>query len=450
MTADKPIIQIIGGGLAGCEAAWQAVKRGCRVEILEMKPARFSPAHCSADLAELVCSNSLRSADLSSAVGLLKEEMRFLESLIMAAADATRVPAGKALAVDRQLFAAFITEKISSHPDIEIKRREIQSLSELSDGLKIMATGPLTSSPLAGSLRRVTGQRSLFFYDAIAPIVTSDSLNYNVVYKASRYEDGPGDYLNCPLNREEYEVFIEELARADQVRARSFEEEKYFEGCLPVEVMLARGKDTLRFGPLKPVGLPDPRTGREPYAVIQLRMEDKEGSHYNMVGFQTRLTYPEQKRVFRRIPGMENAEFARLGSIHRNTFVCGPEVLNPVLQVKDKPDLLLAGQLTGVEGYVESTAMGLLAGLNAARLARGSSPLIPPPATAIGALVNHVSRSSPERFQPSNVNFSLFPPLHSPEGKKIPKKFRKARRAELAMKLIQGEWLRWEPSEGKE
>ncbi|MFP3983436.1 MAG: methylenetetrahydrofolate--tRNA-(uracil(54)-C(5))-methyltransferase (FADH(2)-oxidizing) TrmFO [Desulfurivibrionaceae bacterium] len=437
MAEKRPVIKIAGGGLAGCEAAWQAAQRGCRVEIYEMKPEKFSPAHSSPDLAELVCSNSLRSADPCSAVGLLKDEMRLLGSLVIEAAEITRVPAGKALAVDRQLFARHITEKIDNHPDIEIKRGEIKELSEIGGDLKILATGPLTSSPLADSLRQLTGRDSLYFYDAIAPIVTADSLDYSIVYRASRYdEDGSGDYLNCPLSREEYEEFIQALSQADQVSAHSFEDEKYFEGCLPVEVMLARGRDTLRYGPLKPVGLPDPRTGRDPWAVVQLRMEDREGSHYNMVGFQTRLTYPEQKRVFRRIPGLEKAEFVRLGSIHRNTFICGPEVLSPSLQVKKMPDLLLAGQLTGVEGYVESTAMGLLAGINGAGLARGVDPFVPPPATALGALVNHLTRTDPDRFQPSNINFSLFPPLKTGGSKKVPKGQRKALRAARARELI--------------
>jgi len=440
MSLNGPIIKIIGGGLAGCEAAWQAVQRGCRVQIHEMKPEKFSPAHSSPCLAELVCSNSLRSADPCSAVGILKDEMRQLGSLIMEAADATRVPAGRALAVDRQLFAAFITEKLDNNPYIELKRGEIRDISELGDGLKILATGPLTSFPMADSLSRLTGQDSLFFYDAIAPIVTADSLDRRVIYRASRYEKDTGDYLNCPLNREEYEEFVQNLAQADQVKTHKFEDKKHFEGCLPIEVMLSRGRDTLRYGPLKPVGLPDPRTGREPWAVVQLRTENRQGTHYNMVGFQTRLSYSEQKRVFRKIPGLERAEFARLGSIHRNTFVCGPEILAPSLQLKKRPDLFLAGQLTGVEGYVESTAMGLLAGINSAELALGSTPLIPPSATALGALVNHISRSEPERFQPSNINFGLFPPIKTSEGRKIPKKYRGAERAELSGKLINGQW----------
>lgn len=422
-------ITIIGGGLAGCEAAWQAAQRGCFVRLFEMKPARYSPAHESPLLAELVCSNSLRSAETHSAVGLLKEEMRRLGSLIMAAADATQVPAGRALAVDRTLFSRLITEKIGNHPAISLVREEITEIPPPGSGPIILASGPLTSDPLAASLGRLTGEAHLAFYDAIAPIVHADSLDRSIVYQASRYDDGPGDYLNCPMNREEYLSFLAALGQADKVPLREFEERKYFEGCLPIEVMMERGDETLRFGPMKPVGLPDPRTGRDPYAVVQLRMETREGLLYNMVGFQTKLTYPAQKRVFRLIPGMARAEFARLGSIHRNTFVCGPKVLLPTLQVRVRPDLLLAGQLTGVEGYVESTAMGLLAGINAVRLSQGRKGLNLPPDTAFGALVSHLTRTEPRHFQPSNVNFGLFPAISG----KMPKKMRGQYRAETAL-----------------
>ena len=429
LASKTPEITIIGGGLAGCEAAWQAAQRGCRVTIHEMKPVRFSPAHESPQLAELVCSNSLRSADVSSAVGLLKEEMRQLGSLIMAAADQTQVPAGRALAVDRALFAQFITEKIESHPAIAVIREEVTELPPPGQWPIILASGPLTSSPLAAALAQLTGEEHLAFYDAIAPIVTADSLDMSIVYRASRYDDGPGDYLNCPLNRDEYAAFIEALRSADKVPLKEFEEQKYFEGCLPIEVMMERGENTLRFGPMKPVGLPDPRTGRDPYAVVQLRMEKKDGLLYNMVGFQTKLTYGAQQAVFRLIPGMAQAEFARLGSIHRNTFVCGPKVLLSSLQVKNRPDLLLAGQLTGVEGYVESTAMGLLAGINAVRLAQEQPALALPNDTALGALIGHLTQTDPKHFQPSNINFGLFPAWET----KLPKKLRGQHRAETAL-----------------
>jgi len=437
--ADR-ILTIIGGGLAGCEAAWQAARRGLAVQLYDMKPQRFSPAHSSPDLAELVCSNSFRSDEVSSAVGLLKEEMRQLDSLIMAAAAATRVPAGKALAVDRALFARFISETISRQPAIEVRREEIRELPEPSPShpLTILATGPLTADALADSLHRITGE-PLSFYDAIAPIVSADSLDMSVIYQASRYDDGPGDYLNCPMDRSQYQAFITALAAADKVELKHFEEKKYFEGCLPIEVMLERGDDTLRFGPMKPVGLPDPRTGRDPYAVVQLRKENVAGTHYNMVGFQTKLTYPAQQQVFRLIPGMEQADFARLGSIHRNTFVCGPRVLEPTLQLKTRKDILLAGQITGVEGYVESTAMGLLAGINAARLLQGKDPVPLPEETALGALIRHLTRTDAAHFQPSNINFGLFPELTGPEGRKTPKKLRGKLRAEKALQALR-EW----------
>ena len=424
-----PEITIIGGGLAGCEAAWQVASRGGRVRLYEMKPDRYSPAHESPMLAELVCSNSLRAADVHSAVGLLKEEMRKLGSLILAVADHTQVPAGRALAVDRTLFADAVTQAVEAHPAITVVRQEVTELPAPGPYPVILASGPLTSPPLAASLAQITGEEHLAFYDAIAPIVHTDSLDRAIVYQASRYDDGPGDYLNCPMNREQYLAFTDALAAGDKVPLKEFEEQKYFEGCLPIEVMLARGIDTLRFGPMKPVGLPDPRTGRDPYAVVQLRMENQEGQTYNMVGFQTKLTYGAQKTVFRLIPGMEHAEFARLGSIHRNTFVCAPKVLLPSLQLKNRPDLLLAGQISGVEGYVESTAMGLLAGINALRLGQGQEGLVLPPDTALGALLIHLTQTDPKHFQPSNINFGLFPLF----AKKMPKKQRGQYRAETAL-----------------
>lgn len=430
-------ITIIGGGLAGCEAAWQGLQRGCSVTLYEMKPHTFSPAHRSAELAELVCSNSLRSREVESAVGLLKEEMRRCNSLIIDAALSCQVPAGKALAVDRDRFASHITATLMRHPRFRLIRQEVHELLGPGDGPIILATGPLTSDALADALTRLTGRERLAFYDAIAPIVSAGSLDHQIVYRKSRYDDGPGDYLNCPMDRHCYQHFISELAAGDCVPLQTFEDPKYFEGCLPVEVICSRGEDTLRFGPMKPVGLPDPRTGLDPYAVVQLRMENREGTTYNMVGFQTKLTYSEQRRIFRLIPGLEQAEFVRLGSIHRNTFVCAPEVLRPTLEMRQRPDILLAGQLSGVEGYVESAAMGLLAGINGARKCRGKSPVIPPATTALGALVRHLSDSEPQHFQPSNVNFGLFPAWE----KKVPKRLRGKKRAETALAAL-ADWQR--------
>ena len=432
--SDKTIT-IIGGGLAGCEAAWQIIQRDCNVRIIEMRPGKRSPAHNSDDLAELVCSNSFRSNDQTSAVGLLKEEMNRIGSLIVDTAYATEVPAGKALAVNREIFAATITEKLKNHPKVEIINEEVMEIPPQGDLPTILATGPLTSSALADSLAEFTGKERLAFYDAIAPIVFSNSLNMDIIYSKSRYEDGPGDYLNCPMDKETYLSFISELNNADYVPLQDFEDPKYFEGCLPVEVIASRGVDTLRFGPMKPVGLADPRTGEDPYAVIQLRKENKEGTTYNMVGFQTKLTYSEQKRIFSMIPGMENVEFARLGSIHRNTFIISPELLEPTLQFKTRPDLLLAGQLSGVEGYIESAAMGQIAGINAARIAHGQEPVSPPKETALGSLIDHLTESDSKRFQPSNVNFGLFPAWE----KKIRKKFRGEERAKRSF-IALDEW----------
>jgi len=429
---------VIGGGLAGCEAAWQATRLGVRVTLLEMKPERFSPAHESPLLGELVCSNSLRSNIPSSAVGLLKEEMRLLGSLVMEAADHTAVPAGKALAVDRDRFASHITRQIEQHEQITVVRREARSIPEAGpDRPVILATGPLTSETLARSLLGLTGTKRLAFYDAIAPIVTAESLDMNIIYRKSRWDDsGPGDYLNCPLDREQYDRFIDQLRNAQTVPLREFEQPKYFEGCLPIEVMCERGRQTLRFGPMKPVGLEHPQTGKRPYAVVQLRAENREATMYNLVGFQTKLTYPEQKRIFRTIPGLEQAEFVRLGSIHRNTFICAPLLLDPFLQLRNHPGLFLAGQLSGVEGYVESAAMGLLAGIHAARLVRGLDLVPVPEATAHGALIRHLTASDPDYFQPSNVNFGLFPPLKE----RIPKRERGQVRARLALNLLR-QWM---------
>ncbi len=427
--SDKgPCVIIVGAGLAGSEAAWQAARQGIPVRLYEMKPTRFSPAHKSTYLAELVCSNSLRSVDPYSAVGLLKEEMRLASSLIMEAALETRVPAGKALAVDRERFSRSITEKIESNHLIEVIREEITQIPK--DQVVILATGPLTSEALSEAIKGFIGVEYLHFYDAIAPIVLAESIDFSVVFRQSRYSPpGEGDYLNCPMDREQYEKFVSELLKGEKVPLRDFEKPAYFEGCLPIEVMAERGINTLRFGPMKPVGLVDPRTGKEPYAVVQLRQEDLEGSMYNMVGFQTKLKWHEQKRIFRMIPGLHHAEFVRLGSIHRNTFVCAPEVLRPTLQLKGHDVVFLAGQISGVEGYVESTAMGWLAGVNAARLIKGLPPLVPPWVTAHGALVHHITKANPKTFQPMNINFGLFPKLEI----KLPKKARGMAYAQRAL-----------------
>jgi len=439
-------ITIIGGGLAGCEAAWQIAGQGIAVELHEMKPVAFSPAHESEALAELVCSNSLRSNAVTSAVGLLKEEMRRLDSIIIAAADETAVPAGSALAVDRQKFSEIISNRIEDHPLITVIREEVRSIPAHLASPVIIATGPLTSERLTDSLQKLIGSRHLAFYDAIAPVVAAESLDMDIIYRKSRWDDeGPGDYLNCPMTEDQYARFIDQLSNADTVPLRDFEDTKYFEGCLPIEVMCERGKDTLRFGPMKPVGLAHPDTGERFHAVVQLRMENRKGSMYNLVGFQTKLTYPEQKRIFRSIPGLEKAEFVRLGSIHRNTFICAPELLTPSLQMKKQPGLFLAGQLSGVEGYVESAAMGMLAGIHAGRLVRGKALHIPPPVTALGALISHLTCTDPDRFQPSNVNFGLFPAL----GKKIKKKERGQYRADLALVELE-QWKRKLDDQGLE
>jgi len=424
----KKTIKIIGAGLAGCEAAWQAAERGCSVKLYEMKPEKYSPAHCSPYMAELVCSNSLRSNAPTSAVGLLKEEMRKLDSLLINIADETAVPAGQALAVDRDKFAAKITAHMEEHPLIEIIHQEQTTLAKETETPLILATGPLTSEKMADSLAELTGRDRLAFYDAIAPIVTAESLNMDIIYSKDRWQDGLGDYLNCPFDKEQYLAFIKALGEADTVPLKEFEEAKYFEGCLPIEVMQSRGEDTLRYGPMKPVGLRNPSTGRDPYAAVQLRMENRDGTLYNLVGFQTKLTYPEQKRIFRMIPGLENVEFERFGSIHRNTFVCAPLLLNSALQLQAHPNIYLAGQLSGVEGYVESTAMGLLAGINAARTLMEKEIIAPPPETALGALIKHLTETDPDCFQPSNVNFGLFPAWKQ----KVPKKLRGEKRRELS------------------
>jgi len=421
---------VVGGGLAGCEAAWQAARRGLSVTLFEMKPARFSPAHSSEDLAELVCSNSLRANGHGNAVGLLKEEMRRLSSLVLSAADETAVPAGRALAVDRVAFARRVTEAIEAHPRIELRHELVTSLP--AEGPVVLATGPLTAPELASSLQHVLGDDNLYFYDAISPIVYADSIDHDVAFRASRYEDGEGDYLNLPLSQEQYEAFVAALLGAETVPLHPFEEQLYFEGCLPVEEMARRGPLTLAFGPMKPVGLVDPRTGRRPHAVVQLRQEDKRGVLYNLVGFQTKLRVGEQKRVLRSLPGLAAAVFARFGSVHRNTYINAPRRLLPTLELRARPGLYVAGQMAGVEGYVESAALGWLAGVNAAFAARGDTPPTPPPTTAHGALVSHLMDADPHHFQPMNVNYGLFPPL-ADAPRKIPKREKNERRARRAL-----------------
>jgi methylenetetrahydrofolate--tRNA-(uracil-5-)-methyltransferase len=428
---------VIGAGLAGSEAAWQLAKRGVRVILYEMRPQKLTPAHKTSFFAELVCSNSLRSKDLTNAVGLLKEELRRLGSIIMESADINQIPGGKALVVDREKFANFITEKLQNHPNIRLVCEEMTEIP--TDRVVIVATGPLTSDPLAMSLAKLFSEPFLHFYDAISPIVHAESIDWGKVFVADRYGEEEGAYVNCPLTKEEYERFVQELLSAEKVPLHPFEEPKYFEGCLPIEVMAERGIDTLRYGPMKPKGLIDPRTGKEPYAVVQLRPENTERTLYNMVGFQTKLKYHEQERVFRLIPGLEKAEFARYGSIHRNTFVNAPKVLTPYLQLKNYPNVFLAGQITGVEGYVESTAMGLVAGINAYRLIKGKDLIIPPPETAIGSLVHYLQFSNPKHFQPMNVNWGLFPEI---SGKKRLKKEEKVRAlVERALKALE-DWQR--------
>jgi methylenetetrahydrofolate--tRNA-(uracil-5-)-methyltransferase len=430
-------ITIIGGGLAGCEAAWQAVKEGGQVELFEMKPVKFSPAHQSDHLAELVCSNSVRGAGMNNAVGCLKEELRRCGSLFIEAADATSVPAGGALAVDRDEFSSYISNKIEAEPNINVIREERTRLPET--GTTILASGPLTSEALSEDLKNLTGNEHLYFYDAIAPIVEVDSINFETVWRASRYDKGGDDYINCPFTEEQYVRFVQELVDAEKVSGREFEKLIHFEGCMPIEEMAARGVQTLSFGPMKPVGLPDPKTGKIPHAVLQLRQDNRHASLYNLVGFQTRLTYPEQQRIFRTIPGLENVRFARLGSMHRNTFINAPACLTPTLQFRQAPHIFAAGQLSGVEGYVESAACGFLAGIFATRQLLEKTIPFPPRETALGSLLSHLANAEVDNFQPMNINYGLFPPL---EGRKMKRADRRLAMAERALTALPA-W--WEP-----
>ncbi len=423
MTDFAPQVRVIGAGLAGCEAAWQLARRGIRVELWEMKPRKMTPAHRSPGFAELVCSNSLRSDRTTNAVGLLKEELRRMGSLILEAADATRVPAGSALAVDRDDFSAYVTGKIRSHENIRVIEEEVTALE--GDIPTIVATGPLTSSPLADYIADTIGGEQLHFYDAAAPIVDASTVNMDVAYFASRYDKGDADYLNCPMTEAQYNAFYEALISAEAAELHDFDraELKVFEGCMPIEIMASRGRDTLCYGPLKPVGLRDPRTGKEAYAVVQLRRENADGTMYNLVGFQTHLRFPEQNRVFRMIPGLENAEFLRYGVMHRNTYLNSPGLLAPTYALRRRQSLFFAGQMTGVEGYIESTGSGFVAGLNAARLVRGEEAVIFPRTTMIGAMAAYVSEGGMSgSFQPMNANFGILEPLPSRvKGGKIAK-----------------------------
>ncbi|PEA55234.1 methylenetetrahydrofolate--tRNA-(uracil(54)-C(5))-methyltransferase (FADH(2)-oxidizing) TrmFO [Bacillus pseudomycoides] len=409
------VVNVIGAGLAGSEAAYQIAKRGVQVRLYEMRPVKQTPAHHTDKFAELVCSNSLRANTLTNAVGVIKEEMRRMDSVIIRAADECSVPAGGALAVDRHEFAAKVTEYVKNHPNVTVMNEEI---TEIPEGPTVIATGPLTSSSLAAQLKELTGEDYFYFYDAAAPIIEKDSIDMEKVYLKSRYDKGEAAYLNCPMTEEEFNRFYDALIAAETVPLKEFEKEVFFEGCMPVEVMAGRGRQTLVFGPMKPVGLEDPKTGKTPYAVVQLRQDDAAGTLYNIVGFQTHLKWGPQKEVLQLIPGLENAEVVRYGVMHRNTFINSPKLLRPTYQYKNRDDLFFAGQMTGVEGYVESAASGLLAGINVARLVKGEELVVLPAVTAMGSMANYITTTNVKNFQPMNANFGLFAPLE----KKIKKK----------------------------
>jgi methylenetetrahydrofolate--tRNA-(uracil-5-)-methyltransferase len=431
-------VTVIGGGLAGVEAAWQAASAGARVRLFEMRPIKQTPAHRTDKLAEIVCSNSLKSDEQGSASYLLKEELRRGDSLVMEAATATRVPAGAALAVDRQQFAEYITERIESHSRIEIVREEVTAIPR--DAVAIIATGPLTSDALTFEIMKLTGDDQLYFYDAIAPIIAADSVDRSIAFLAARYNKGGDDYLNCPFDEEQYAAFYQALIEAKSVPLQRFEETHWFESCLPIEELARRGVDTLRYGPMKPVGLRDPRTGREPYAAVQLRQENLMADAYSMVGFQNHLRYGEQARVLRMIPGLEQAEFLQFGQIHRNTYINAPRVLAATMQMRSASNLFFAGQITGVEGYVESVAMGWLAGNNAARHLQGEELLLAPPRSAIGALARYVSGAETKNYQPVNITFALLEPLSAEQARSVR---RKRDRHLLQIKLALEEWDQW-------
>jgi len=425
------MVNVIGAGLAGSEAAWQLANRNVQVRLYEMRPVKQTPAHHTEKFAELVCSNSLRANTLTNAVGVLKEEMRRLNSVIMKAADECSVPAGGALAVDRHEFAARVTDLVQHHPNVTVIREEV---TDIPSGPTVIATGPLTSPALSEKLKALTGEEYLYFYDAAAPIVEKESIDMDKVYVKSRYDKGEAAYINCPMTEAEFDRFYEALISAETVPLKEFEKEIYFEGCMPIEVMAKRGKKTLLFGPMKPVGLEDPRTGKRPFAVVQLRQDDAAGTLYNIVGFQTHLKWGDQKEVFRLIPGLEQAEFVRYGVMHRNTFINSPKLLRPTYQYKGRDDLFFAGQMTGVEGYVESAASGLVAGINAARLVLGQELLVFPKETAIGSMAHYITSADPKYFQPMNANFGLFAPL---EETIKDKKRRNEQYAQRALDTIQ-------------
>lgn len=431
-------VVIIGGGLAGVEAAWQAAQAGARVRLYEMRPVRQTPAHRTDKLAEIVCSNSLKSDEQGTAPYLLKEELRRARSLVMEAAAATRVPAGAALAVDRHKFAEYVTERIASHPLITLVREEVTQLPE--DTISIIATGPLSSDALTTEIMRLTGDDQLYFYDAIAPIVAADSVDEAIAFRAARYGKGGDDYLNCPFDEEQYARFYAALLEARSVPLHRFEETRWFEACLPVEELARRGVDTLRYGPMKPVGLVDPRTGREPYAAVQLRQENLMADAYSLVGFQNHLRFGEQARIIRLIPGLERAEFLQYGQIHRNTYICGPRVLSATMQMRERPQIFFAGQISGVEGYVESVATGWLAGFNAAQLVAGKSLVTAPTTSAMGALARYVSSAETKNYQPVNITFALLEPLAEEHRRRVR---RKRERHQLQVELALKEWDTW-------
>ena len=426
-----PIVNVIGAGLAGSEAAWQIAKRGVQVRLYEMRPVKQTPAHHTDKFAELVCSNSLRANNLTNAVGVIKEEMRQLDSIIIEAADNCSVPAGGALAVDRHEFSGYITEKVKTHPLVEVIHEEVTEIPD--EGITVIATGPLTSKALADKIQQLTGEDYLYFYDAAAPIIEKDSIDMDKVYLKSRYDKGEAAYLNCPMTEDEFYAFQKALVEAEKAPLNEFEKEKYFEGCMPIEVMAERGPKTMLFGPMKPVGLEDPKTGKRPFAVVQLRQDDAAGTLYNIVGFQTHLKWGAQKEVFRMIPGLENVEIVRYGVMHRNTFINSPKALAPTYQLKSKPNIFFAGQMTGVEGYVESAGSGLIAGINAAHLALQQDLYIFPAETALGSMARYITEADPKHFQPMNVNFGLFPAL----GEKIKsKQERGEKHAERALNAL--------------
>ena len=438
-------VDIIGGGLAGVEAAWQAARLGAQVNLYEMRPLKQTPAHRTEKLAEIVCSNSLKSDEPGTASYLLKEELRQGDSLVMAAAAETRVPAGAALAVDRHKFAELITARIENEPRIRLIREEVTTIGE--DRTTVIATGPLSSDALTAEIMKLTGSDQMYFYDAIAPIVSADSIDTSIAFRAARYDKGGDDYLNCPFDQQQYETFYAALLDANSVPLQRFEETRWFEACLPIEELARRGVDTLRFGPMKPVGLRDPRTGREPYAAVQLRQENLMADAYSLVGFQNHLRYGEQARVLRLIPGLENAEFLQFGQIHRNTYICSPRVLGATMQMLARPNVFFAGQITGVEGYVESVAMGWLAGVNAARRAFGRELVEAPPATATGALARYVAEADAKNFQPVNITFALLPPLDETARRTVRKKHE---RRKLQVETGLKEWADWLKTNHKE